>query len=242
MRQKLLLMGLVGALALAVSPVQAFAQTCQGPISWGTTYAYESNYANNISANGSVLTIVGTVNCFSGVFADLNPPANEYSVYITGVSNGTVVTPINVVSRDAYETNYSNVSIEIWDDNSNNAVFTDNPPNADVPSKFRDGTLFLSGVADNLNVLFFLAQGSGNYLGGNFDSGGNLGDVWTGGSAYGRVNVGGKGCPLRLTGGWNVTPSALPPGYTADVEGKIDTDCATPAEPTTWGRLKSLYN
>ena len=58
MRQRLLLLSLIGAVALAVLPAQVFAGDCVAPISWGTTYAYESSYANYVSNAGSQLTLV----------------------------------------------------------------------------------------------------------------------------------------------------------------------------------------
>ena len=243
MRQRLLLLSLIGAVALAVLPAQVFAGDCVAPISWGTTYAYESNYANYVSNAGSQLTLVGTVNCFNSMFDDIDPNAGvEYSVYVFGLSSqGTVVTPIPPVNQTAYQTAYDGGTVQIWEDPTPDAVFTDNPPNAEVPSTFSDGSLFLEGNLEGLNVTFFLWTADNSFASGNFDSGWPAGAVWTGGSHFDRVNLGGEGCPLRLTGGWNVTPSALPTGYTADVEGKIDIDCPTQAEAGSWGELKGLY-
>jgi hypothetical protein len=244
MRHNLLLLGLIGAVALAVSPAQVFAGDCVAPISWGMTQAYETNYNNNESAANSILTLVGTVNCFSGVFDDIDPNAGtEYSVYVFGcVSQGTAVSPPLPNGTTAYQTLYDNGGVQIWEDPNSDAVFTPNPPNADVPSTFANGTLFLEGDVHHLNVTFFLDTITGDYVQGNFDSGDEETAIWIGGSHFERVSVEGRGCPLRLTGGWNVSPGALVPGFTADVEGKIDTDCPTQAQDTSWGRLKSLYH
>lgn len=244
MRQRFLLLSLIGAVALAVTPVQVLAGDCVAPISWGTTFAYETDYANDVSNANSLLTLVGTVNCFNGSFSDIDPNAGtEYSVYVFDlISQGTVVTPIPPVGQTAYETDYDGGTVQIWEDPTPDATFTVNPPNVDVPSTFSNGSLFLEGVLEGLKVTFFLDTNTGDWVSGNFDSGTPPGAVWTGGSAFDRVNIGGDGCPLRLTGGWNVTPSALPAGYTADVEGKIDVDCPTQLQGGSWGQLKDLYH
>jgi hypothetical protein len=215
------------------------------PISWGETYAYESIYdfADNSSEVGSNLTIVGLVNCFSGMFNDIDPNAGvEYSVYVFGlVSQGTQKWPLG--AQDAYWTHYNNGTVQIWEDAGSDAVFSPNPPVAGlVPDTFANGILFLTGNVEGMDVTFYLNAGTGAYEGGNFDSGESLAAIWTGGSAFERVSSGGEGCPLRLTGGWNVTPTAYPAGYTAEVEGKIDIDCPTQTQDGSWGRLKSLYH
>jgi len=68
------------------------------------------------------------------------------------------------------------------------------------------------------------------------------GAQFTGGTLFDRVSNFGVGCPLRDTGGWNVSPNAHPAGYTAEVAGKTDIDCQpTATETGTWGKLKSTY-
>jgi hypothetical protein len=238
-----LLLSLIGAVALAVSPAQVFAGDCVAPISWGTTYAYESDYANYESNPGSELKLVGTVNCFNGMFDDIDPNAGtEYSVYVFGlISQGTVVTVAPpMIGLTSYETRYEEGTVQIWEDPTPDAVFTPNPENADVPSTFNNGTLFLEGNLEGLDVTFFLVTATNEWNSGNFDSDWPAGAVWTGGSGFERVNLGG-GCPLRLTGGWNTRPTAHPAGYTADVEGKIDIDCPTQGDDSSWGQLKGLY-
>ena len=97
MRSIRLLFALAGAVALAGAPMQVQAQSCVAPISWGTTYAYETSYAANLSAAGSKLTLVGSVNCFSGIFSGNMPiPAGkEYTVYIWDLTSlGTTVTNV----------------------------------------------------------------------------------------------------------------------------------------------------
>jgi len=227
-----------------VSPTQVLAADCIGAISWGETFAYEDNYdkTTNESANGSNLTVVGVVDCFSGPFFDVDPAADEYTVKISGaVSQGTTVQSMQL-GPDLFEiksTVYLGGSFEVWKGGAA-ANFADNPPNAAVPSTFMDGTLFLVGNIELIQVDVTFVNGA--YAGGSINTFSDPAEVFTGGSAFERVNVGGEGCPLLITGGWNVTPSALRPGYCAEVEAKTDVDCPTQTETTTWGLVKSLYH
>lgn len=246
MRPIRLLSALAGAVALAGTPVQARAQ-CVFPIEWGDAWAYETSYAGNVSNAGSVLTIVGKVNCFADLFAPYYPiPAGkEYTVYITDlVSDGTVVTLIDppgppLPIGNLYETRYTSGRVRIYEQDPGNAAFGTNPPNATVPSTFNDGTLFLDGTLAEFFVSFSLDL-AGGYMGGNCD--GHSSGSFTGGKFIQDNFPGGANCQMNVTGGWNVTPSALPAGYTADVAGKIDVDCPTQGETSTWGRVKSLYH
>lgn len=244
MRPIRLLFALAGAVALAGTPMQARAQ-CTFPIEWGDAWAYESSYAGYVSSPGSELTIVGKVNCFSGLFSTLHPipDGKEYTVYVSGLTSlGTTVTLVDPPGPpppigNSYTTKYTGGTVRIYEHDPGNAVFGTNPPNLTVPSTFTDGTLFFQGTLEELNVLFTISV-AGAFLGGNMD--GNESGTAMGGS---YVDLLGVQCfQFNLTGGWNVTPGALPAGYTADVAGKIDIMCATQTDETSsWGRIKSLY-
>src|SRR5262249_47182451 len=88
------LLGFAGLAVALVAPLAAHA-ACVASISWGVTYATETNYVGNISNPGSQLTILGLIDCFTAPFSDLDPTTKQYSVVIQGlVSGGTTVNPL----------------------------------------------------------------------------------------------------------------------------------------------------
>ncbi len=243
-------LALMAALFVVLAPAAAFAQT--GTIAdWGpNSYAWESNYnsATFISNSNSQLNAVGIIDDFAGVLASLEPiPAGMEYTYALGklVSAGTVITPGSFANtyRTVYNTDSpSSENITIWM-SAANASFGTNPPNATVPSTFTDGTLVLAGKFQSLTVTFIRRNSDQMILSGNADSGAPsvTNGVWTEGSALGLVSPGGLPCPFRVTGGWLAKPGSFPAGYTAHFDGKIDIDCPTPADNTTWGRIKGQY-
>ena len=60
---------------------------------------------------------------------------------------------------------------------------------------------------------------------------------WTGGTLVERL----VGCTGLFTGGMTWRPSVVIPGYLFRHDGKMDAQCPTPTNGTTWGRIKSLY-
>ncbi|MGH7725452.1 MAG: hypothetical protein ACREOU_08485, partial [Candidatus Eiseniibacteriota bacterium] len=131
--------------------------------------------------------------------------------------------------------------VSIYRDSPADAAFGTNPPNATAPSSFTDGALVLVGFFDRLTVTFSRQNSNGNILGGNADSGNPPNGTWVGGSALPLVSAGGIPCPFRVTGGWLARPGNFPTGYSAHFDGKIDIDCPTPAQPSTWGKIKNQY-
>jgi hypothetical protein len=233
MRNSRLLIALLAAGALTGAPSIADA-ACVGAISLGETNATETAYAGNLSSPGSILTIRGVVDCFSDPVASCTVAGYEYTIVYTGTSGGTATTPgVGPGGAwTAYTTHYGGGSFTIYEDPT---------PDADpaVPGSYTDGAVFLTGTVGDLLVQFFLETATSAYKGGNFDSG--ISATFTGGSGFACVSRGGAPCPLRLTGGWNVTPGALQPGYTAEVAGKLDVQCPTPAVSSTVGRVKGIY-
>ncbi len=205
-------------------------------IDWDPLYTWEPNATPTNSVAGNELQGVGIVSSFASPLGDLDPndPATEYTIYIHGlISQGTV--PTGPPSTTFYTTNYSGGVIEIYAGSPRNSVFTPNPPNADVPSTFNDGTLILSGTFNG-----FYTQ-TNNFTA--FDTGNMEGNIlWTGGTLYDRTITGGQPCQGLFTGGITWYPPVSIPGYIFRHDGKIDLQCPTAAEPSTWGRIKNLYN
>jgi hypothetical protein len=190
----------------------------------------------NTSIPGAQLVGVGTVSTFGPPFTFLNAnmPATEYSIYVYGLtSQGTIAS--GPPAFTFYSTNYLFGHIEIHEDPTPDATFAPFPPNAQVPSTFQDGTIILSGdftsfftQTDN-----FSAHGTGNAEG----------DInWTGGTLFPLTNdPGGRPCPGLFTGGLTSDPAAVTPGFIWRHDGKIDLNCPTATQQSTWGGVKASY-
>ena len=244
MTRRLLRLALTAALFVVAVPVSAFAQTGT-VIDWGPdSYAWETNYnsATHLSAPGSLLSSVGVINGFLGPLSAFNPntAGTEYTYYlIGGTTTGTTVTAGPTLS--VYRTVYDVGKIYIFEGSPRNADFGTNPPNATVPATFIDGSLFLLGVIPHITVTVTRVNATGAYVNGSLDSGDPANGLWTGGSALPLVSAGGNPCPFRLTGGWDMRPADVLTGYVSQYDGKIDLNCPTPAQPSTWGKIKNTY-
>lgn len=156
-------------------------------------------------------------------FLDPSDPGVEYTFYVYGlISTGTVTA--GPVGTQFYTTNFNGGFIEIYEDNTPDFVYTPNPPNADVPSKFTDGTLILSGqftrfvVETNNFTAYQVGHAEGDI-------------VWTGGSLFPTIaeEVGDE-CPGLFTGGLTWRPEILIDGYMFRHDGKIDLNCPREAD------------
>jgi hypothetical protein len=245
-------LALMAALFAVLAPGTTFAQT--GTIAdWGpNSYAWETSYGSPtplFSNPGSLLNAVGIVDDFAGPLAVLEPvPAGrEYTYYMTNlVSAGTVITLGGFANtyRTVYNTtNPSLNNIGIFN-SPTNAAFGTNPPNATVPSTFTDGSITLAGRFQSLTVTFSKRNSDQYVLGGNADTGtpSVANGVFTSGEALPLVSSNGAPCPFRVTGGWLARPGTFPTGYSAHFDGKIDIDCPTPVNQTTWGKIKGQYH
>lgn len=206
-----------------------------GPIvDWDPAYFYEPGATFNNSVVNSELKIVGIISAFGPPlgFLDANDPTKDFTFYIYGlISNGTVT--IGPPATQFYTTTYTGGTIEIYEGTPRDAVFDPNPPNANVPSTFVNGTLLLSGTVSNF---FTQTNNFTPFMTGNSE--GNI--TWTGGSLIGHVG-GQAPCPALFTGGMTWLPSVNIAGYLFRHDGKIDHECPTPTRSSTWGRMKSLY-
>ncbi len=225
---------LLAAAFLAVTlPAAALAGAS---IDWDPIYTWEPGATATNSPSGGELRGVGIVSSFDAPFGDLNAgdPTTEYTIYIYGlISTGTVAS--GPPSTTFYTTNYTGGTIEIYQGSPRNATYDPNPPNANVPSTFTDGTLILWG---QFTSFYTLTNNFTTYKTGQME--GNIN--WVGGTLFDRTfNSGGEPCPGLFTGGITWNPTVLIEGYIFRHDGKIDLNCPTPTESTTWGRIKSIY-
>jgi len=206
-------------------------------IDWDPIFTWEAGATATNSPPGGFLYGVGIVSAFDAPFGDLDPndPAKEYTIYIYDLeSQGTVTS--GPPSTELYTTNYTGGFFAMYEGTPRNAVYTANPPNADVPSTFTDGILLLAG-----SFTSFYTQ-SNNFT--TFMVGNMEGTIdFTGGTLLDRVNgSNGEPCPGLFTGGMTWNPSVLIPGYIFRHDGKIDLNCPVGTEPSTWGRIKNLIH
>jgi hypothetical protein len=127
-------------------------------------------------------------------------------------------------------------AFETYEDAGMNSVYTPSPPNADVPSKFRDGTAYLLGsMSYTVSVLKVYTTGSkagdesGNFSSClNFNSGSQLG------------NLGGDTNGYTFGGEVRNDFAGIPAGYRHSIVGKAF-NCPVNVEQSSWGMIKSKY-
>jgi hypothetical protein len=218
-------------LAGAWSPAMA------GPsMDWDPAYLWQVGATPNNAPLGGELKCVGLISAFDVPFQDLDPsdPNKEYTFYVYGlISQGTVASGPPLTTF--FTTAYSGGTIEIYEGSPRDAVFDPNPPNANVPSTFQNGTLILSG-----SFTSFFTE-TNNFT--TFQTGNAEGQIqWTGGTLLSRTEaVGGVPCPGLFTGGMTWRADQMIAGYLFRHDGKIDLNCPTGTRPGTWGAIKSLY-
>lgn len=228
-----LLLALPAGPALAVGPM----------LDWDPAYFYfPAPPPGTTPANqpaGAVMRCVGTISAFGAPLDFLNAslPTTEYTFYIGDfISQGT--STVSNGGLSVYTTNYTGGLISVYGDPSMNAGFAPNPENLSVPSTFIDGGApLLTGFFTGLRVV------TNNFT--SFQTGSIEGDIqWTGGSLIELLGGGnGQPCPGLFTGGatWSTAPNVGIPGYMFRHDGKVDLQCPTAAQKSTWGRLKSMY-
>ena len=200
------------------------------PIDWDPAYGWQVGATPTNLPLGGEFKMVGIVSAFDAPFGDLNAgdPTREYTFVMYGlISNGTVA--IGPPATTLYETHFTGGTFELYEDLSPESAFEPFPPNV---ANFTDGTLLLSGSFTSFFVQSnnFTALQTGN-IEGALD--------WTGGTLLPRLQQ--FGCTGLFTGGMTWRSTVVPAGYLYRHDGKMDTQCPTPAAGSSWGRLKSLY-
>jgi hypothetical protein len=228
---------LCAALALAAIPRPAHAV---GPVlDWDPAYFWMPGATFDNMPAGGIMKAVGTVDAFGPPLDFLNAtmPATEYTFYIDGLQSlGT--TAVGPPATTIYTTVFSGGTIDVYADPTPDAVFAPNPPVVGVvPETFtNDPPPILSGHFTSLVVT------TNNFT--VFQTGNIQGDIaWTGGTLLEYFQNNGITCPGLFTGGatWNTSPGVGIPGYLFRHDGKIDLQCPTPTQKSSWGRVKQLY-
>jgi hypothetical protein len=223
-------------LALPAGPALA-----AGPMmDWDPAYFYFTGQPGVTFDNqpvGATMRCVGQISLFGPPLDFLNAslPTTEYTFFISDMTSTGTTTVANG-SLEVYTTNYTGGTFTLYGDVSKNSVFAPNPENAQVPSTFVDGGApLLIGTFNGLKVV------TNNFTA--FQVGSIEGDItWTGGPLIEFLG-GGNPCPGLFTGGatWNTAPNIGIPGYLFRHDGKLDLQCPTPAQKSTWGKLKTMY-
>ena len=220
----------IALFAAGVLSTSALAQT-NPIIDWSgpESQAYEPGFVMPFNSQaGAELTIVGKIQLFQNPLNgnDASDPTKEYTfVFDQLISSG-----IEVDMGATWRVSYSGGRFRVYEDPSPDRVYTANPPNPDVPSKFTDGTLILQAAVSN-----FTTDSNKFSQGGNYN--GDL--TFNGGTQLGLVSCNsGHGVVLGV---WNRT-GIVAAGYIRSADGKVDLICPVPSQQSTWGRVKSFYN
>lgn len=220
----------LAALSLAGLLAASAAFAAGPPIDWDPAYGYMSGATPTNLPLGGEFRMVGIVSAFDAPFQFLNAqdPSREYTFILDGlISQGTVA--IGPPSTTFYETHFTGGSFQLYEDLTPESAFTPYPPNE---PDFTDGTLLLSG-----SFTSFVVQ-SNNFTA--FQTGNIEGALnWTGGTLLPIASA--SGCTGLFTGGMTWRSTVVPAGYLYRHDGKMDLQCPTPAQGSSWGRIKSLY-
>ncbi len=221
-------------LALSTIAAPAFAQTDVFLLGFAG-YDYESPNPNP-GPDGNYLTIgegykaLGFVTSFDAYLTPyVDIVANEYTYhyYDLTVQNYTYYPEYRYL-----EVGFANPGRgRFYEDNSTQALYSANPPNATAPSTFIDGTVILGGHIEFLVLNYDFAANQGGFTGNiHFDEGSLLAQIpeaqrdgWTLSGLAGRPNP------------------AIPDGYDHQISGECRIPGPVPATHRTWGALKALY-
>lgn len=230
-------------IALAAFAVPAAAQDEVLLSFTGYDYQTDPGAPNGVYlALGDSYYAVGFATSFHPVWLDpyVDTGVNEYTFY----QSGLVVDSYSFAGNVLIVTFAPGGLVEYFEDPSKDATnppnppncpaYGSNPPNADAPSKFNNGTMAISGSLDNASLYY-------DY---NFDQGGFQSEMNITGGAYAFY------VPAPSWNGWFMSglvspppggnPCPAPTGYDHQLSG----ECRHPVTATTkgtWGALKKLY-
>lgn len=260
MKRKIGVAAMMALMASAAVATSALAQCDNGNpaplLKWDANgFAYETDYnpATFHSNAGSQLVVVGKIVLFCSPFQDLDAtdPTKEYTFLFAGLESQPPGTAHNNVGLGTIQhlTDYGSGVFFIYEDTTpdapDQANMPPNPPNAQVPANYIDGTLILEGVLANFQTTVTQADPPGppppqfttSFLGNYQFTGPAL-------SPYFQRIVGSLEDHLQglwCANGTGMGLCSIPAGYSAHPSGKFDQPPATTAIRSTWGSIKQLY-
>ena len=228
-----------GLLLLAFSPTVHAGVQYPGAITFGPAYAIADAEGFPYPFNpeyGSPLMVAGLVTSVGAPFNDLLP-TGPYEV--TFIIAGPTFSDYGVwddfsCGRSGTDYSYGGGTVSFYLDTTPDADFTN-------PSTFQDGQLVLSASMNSIHITnddpdgFCLLENHPDAY---------MSFAFTGGSWFHRVSGGvvcfGNG---EIPGSYpDMIPPALRPiGYVLRIDGSINVTGPVATEPSTWGRVKSLY-
>ena len=150
---------------------------------------------------------------------------NEYTVLLDQMQIADVqfVDPVYIVT-------YANGDIYVHEDPAMNSSWAINPPNAQVPATFQDGTLILIGHFTECSMIFD-ASGMTGVVQGHVN--------FTGGT---RLNELADPNGWLFFGGTSSNPvHEIPVGYDMAWDPQLLSPIPIVTRPTTWGAIRGLY-
>ena len=218
---------LLVALLLALVPAAAHAQQSLILDMRGFDYQDPDPSPGSFGVLGSGYVGVGDL---TGLYAPLVFDAtNNYYTYIVHGMSVTSVVPFG----QHVAINYTGGTLEIYEDSKSggtDGVWAPDPPNAQSPGTFTDGSLYLHATLTNFQFVIDTNTLSGSYEGDiTFDGGAHLGDL-----------------PANDRSGWTfagVTSRAanIPHNWYHQVAAESFVQSITVTRRSSWGGIKNLY-
>ena len=213
---------------------------------FGQTRAFVLEFGNswgNLVVPGSAHDVIGRITKTTGSGAPIlfDPNTNtEYTFYMTGMTLDAA--KFTAGGTDSFFFGAGG-TVGIYEQNPKNSDRPPqaNPPNAFVPAEFSDGTLILTGQVQDL--LLTRRDGSSS----NPDSVGEARGLvsFTGGTRLAELiaNCRADGWIFNVALSAHWTTFFIPLGYNLYWSGELLKNSCPPVatEPTTWGRVKGLY-
>ena len=173
---------------------------------------------------GDLLVFTGVADGIDPLFGvDLSQYEVSFHVYDLVSDGGTAI------GGGYTMTSYTGGMLDIYLDDSPDADWGINPPNATSPSTFTDGVLFFRGAFLDFTI-YMGPDGSGSYEGHLDGLAGQVLQEICANCAY--------------TWGGSFTPDSgaqIPEGYDLQMDGVFQLDQSVGDAATTWSQVKSLY-
>lgn len=190
-------------------------------------YAWETGGFPPSNLN-DVMNVVGVVDVIDPIFG-VNLLVDEVTLWVTNLTSGGQVD----IGGGVLSISYTNGTIELYQDPSQDHDYGASPPNATAPSTFTNGTLLLGGTFDNFFLFWDPTTQTGAYEGTvTFNAGTGLAALnqlqapgYTFGGVLGPVAAGGN----------------VPQGYDLQADGTLEVRWEIGVQEKSWSGIKELY-